>query len=95
MRAREIAKMEEDLFQLKPTPLKDIKQVELWKKWGPLLPEGAREETCPRPSDDVIKSIKDRNSEKGRLKAKQKKLQNATKSSDNNFENSGKDVNES
>lgn len=95
VRAQEIARMEQELKQLNPTPLKPIKQVELWKKWGPLLPEGAREETCPRPSDDVIKSIKDRNSEKGRLKAKQKKLQNATKSSDNNFENSGKDVNES
>jgi len=95
VRAQEIARMEQELNQLNPTPLKPIKQVELWKKWGPLLPEGARKEMCPRPSDDVIKSIKDRNSEKGKLNAKQKKLQNATKSSDNSFENSWKDVNES
>ena len=89
VRARELAKMEHELKQLIPTPLKPIKQVELWKKWGPLLPEDARNVTCPKPTNDVIKSIKDRNIEKGKIKAKQKKLQkDATELSE-------KDVNES
>ena len=38
-RAAAIARMEVDLEELIPTPLRAIKQVELWKKWGPLLPE--------------------------------------------------------
>ena len=81
MRAREIAKMEEDLFQLKPTPLKDIKQVELWKKWGPLLPEEARALTCPKPPDSVINSIKVQNREKSKKRTDRKKLQNGTEKS--------------
>ena len=93
MRAREIlAKMEEDLFQLKPTPLKDIKQVELWKKWGPLLPKDAREVTCPKPPDSVINSIKVRNREKSKNRTQQKRLQNATEKSGSNTEKTGKDI---
>ena len=42
-RSEAIAKMEEDLLPLPPTPLREIKQVELWKKWGPLLPLGSCE----------------------------------------------------
>ena len=43
LRAREIANMEQELKELIPTPLKPIKQVELWKKWGPLLPRRGKE----------------------------------------------------
>ena len=81
-RVRKIANMERDLVELVPTGLKPIKQVELWKKWAPLLPEEFREATCPKPSDEVINSIKERNREKSKLRTKQKKLQNATESSD-------------
>ena len=82
VRAREIAKMEEKLVQLVPTGLKPIKQVELWKKWAPLIPEEFRAVTCPKPSDEVINSIKERNREKSKNRTKQKKLQNANDSSD-------------
>ena len=82
VRAREIAKMEENLIQLVPTGLKPIKQVELWKKWGPLIPEKYRADTCPKPSDEVINSIKERNREKSKIRTKQKKLQNANELSD-------------
>ena len=64
VRALEIAKMEENLEELVPTPLKPIKQVELWKKWAPLIPKEFRADTCPKPSDEVINSIKERNREK-------------------------------
>ena len=80
-RAREIAKMEENLEELVPTPLKAIKQVELWKKWAPLIPEKYRADTCPKPSDEVINSIKERNREKSKIRTKQKKLQTANESS--------------
>jgi hypothetical protein len=63
-RAAAIARMEVDLKELIPTPLRAIKQVELWKKWGPLLPEEFRGITCPKPSDEIIASIKERNKEK-------------------------------
>ncbi len=84
-RARDIAKMEENLEELVPTPLKPIKQVELWKKWAPLIPEEFRPE-YPKPSDEVINSIKERNREKSKIRTQQKKLQNAKEISDKNSE---------
>ena len=85
MRAREIAKMEKKLVQLFPTGLKPIKQVELWKKWAPLLPEEFRAE-YPKPSDEVINSIKERNREKTKIRTQQKKLKNGNEISDKNSE---------
>ncbi len=81
-RALLISKMEENLEQLTPTALKPIKQVELWKKWGPLIPEEFRADTCPKPSDEIIESIKKRNREKSKLRTMQKKLKKANDSSD-------------
>ena len=81
-RFQKLSRMEMELEQLVPTGLKPIKQVELWKKWAPLLPEEFRADTCPKPSDEVINSIKERNKEKSKLRTKQKKLKNAKESSD-------------
>ena len=92
-RARKIANMEQDLVQLQPTPLKDIKQVELWKKWGPLLPKHAREITCPKPPESVINSIKERNREKSKKRTKQKRLQDATEKSDSTTKKTGNNAN--
>ena len=69
IRAREIAKMEEKLVQLVPTGLK-------------LIPEEFRAITCPKPSDEVINSIKERNREKRKISTKQKQLLKANESSD-------------
>ena len=30
--------------------LRNIKQVDLYHKWGPLIPEEFRDEICPKPS---------------------------------------------
>ena len=58
-RAREIAKMEENLEELVPTPLKPIKQVELWSKWAPLIQdEVERNALCPKPPDEIIRKVK-------------------------------------
>ena len=43
----------------KSTRLRSIKQVDLYHKWGPLVPEKFRVEICPKPSDKIIKSVKD------------------------------------
>ena len=65
--------MLEELKTLKPQPLRPIKQVELYTKWGPLLPKWAAEITCPRPSDEVIKGVKENRNKKNRKKAADKK----------------------
>ena len=39
--------------------LRDIKQVDLYEKWGPLVPAQFRDEFFPNPSDNIIKSIKE------------------------------------
>ena len=39
--------------------LRDIKQVDLYEKWGPLVPAQFRDEICPKPSDKIIKSVKE------------------------------------
>ena len=38
--------------------LREIKQVDLYEKWGPLVPAQFRDEICPKPSDKIIKSVK-------------------------------------
>jgi hypothetical protein len=68
-----------ELQAIDPTPLRPIKQVELWQKWGPLLPNYAREITCPKPSDEVISQIKKERNEKAtkaRESKKRKQLDN-------------------
>ena len=72
-RKREIAKMLEQLKTLKPRPLRPIKQVELYCKWGPLLPKEAAAVTCPKPSEEVIKLVRETKNVKSRKKAKEKK----------------------
>ena len=39
--------------------LRDIKQVDLYEKWGPLVPVQFRDEICPKPSDKILKSVKE------------------------------------
>ena len=85
--------MEKNLIQLKPTGLKPIKQVELWKKWAPLIPEKYRADTCPKPSDEVINSIKERNREKSKNRKKLKKLQNKKDLADKISQKSSDDIN--
>ena len=55
-----ISKILEDLEVLPEPGLQPIKAVELYTKWGPLLPEDAREITCPRPSEEIILAVKAR-----------------------------------
>ena len=56
-RVTAIKKMEQPLGILQPTPLKPIKAVEIWKKWGSLLLTHARLITYQEPSNGTIDSI--------------------------------------
>ena len=59
-----------------PPGLKAIKQVELYKKWGPVVPEEYRDEICPKPSDYILELVKKGRSQKNALKkAPNKKAQ--------------------
>jgi hypothetical protein len=63
-----------------PTPLyavipglREIKQVELWSKYRPLVPKEYRDECCPMPCKEVIEREKNKKKEKGKLKRDEKK----------------------
>eukprot|EP00957_Ditylum_brightwellii_P007090 538029-Ditylum_brightwellii.AAC.1 len=60
-------------------PLQPIKQVELWKKRGPLLPKYGRENTCPRSADKVIDMIRVTKREKSCKKTEEKQNSKAKK----------------
>lgn len=72
-RMQEISKMLENLKVLEPPGLRPIKQVELFSKWAPLLPKYAADITCPRPSDDVMKVVRDEKRSKAALSHSKKK----------------------
>ena len=48
--------------------LRNIKHVDLYHKWGPLIPEEFRDDICPKPSDKIIKSVKDERKEKQEIR---------------------------
>jgi hypothetical protein len=54
--------------QLSPPGLKPIKQVELWKKWGPLIPEDERDALCSKPPDNIISAVAKERTDNARWK---------------------------
>jgi hypothetical protein len=57
--------MEEfELQTLKDPGFRPIKQVEIHKKFRPFVPREFWEDTCPRPSDEVLAQVKDELSKK-------------------------------
>jgi hypothetical protein len=60
------------LYAMKPGLL-EIKQVELWSKYRPLVPKEYQDKCCPRPCKEVIDREKDKKKEKGKLKRDEKK----------------------
>eukprot|EP00978_Attheya_sp_CCMP212_P042529 scaffold260553_cov31-Attheya_sp.AAC.1 len=48
-----------DAIPILPIPgIRPIKQVELWKKWGPNIPEDKRGDLCPKPPQEIIDLVK-------------------------------------
>jgi hypothetical protein len=69
------------ILMQQPTPLyptipglREIKQVELWSKYRPLVPEEFRNECCPKPAIEVIEREKNKKKAKGKLKRDEKKV---------------------
>ena len=60
------------LYATKPG-LREIKQVELWSKYRPLIPKEYRDECCPRPCKEVIEREKNKKKANGKLKRDEKK----------------------
>ncbi len=60
------------LYAMKPG-LREIKQVELWSKYRPLVPKEYRDECCPMPCKEVIEREKNKKKAKGKLKRDEKK----------------------
>jgi hypothetical protein len=59
-----------ELYTLKAPGLHPIKQVELYKKFLPFVLCKFWEDTCPRPSDEVLARIKDESSKKRKTKVR-------------------------
>jgi hypothetical protein len=74
-----------ELHTLKAPGLRPIKQVELYKKFRPFVPREFWEDTCPRPSDEVLAKVKDESSKRWKTKlpvaksAPKKRVRRATK----------------
>ena len=77
-RATVLKNMITDLKVLKTPGIKPIKQVELYQKWRPLLPVKAREITCPKPSDEIMKKVKSDRAAKKRSKNRVEESGNET-----------------
>ena len=48
--------------------IREIKQVELFTKWRKLIPEIYQDETCPKPTEEIMKRIKKNKADKAKLK---------------------------
>ena len=69
-----ISKMPDELEVLPRPELRDIKAVELYTKWRPIIPSWARDLTCPKPSDDVLQKVKLSRSVKIKERTQKRKL---------------------
>ena len=60
---------------IKAPGLKPIKQVELYQKWRPLVPEEFADKICPKPPDSILETVKNERAEKKAKKAPKKNAQ--------------------
>ena len=52
---------------IKAPGLKPIKQVDLYQKWRPLVPNEYADEICPKPPDSVLAMVKNERAEKQKV----------------------------
>ena len=57
---------------IKAPGIKPIKQVDLYKKWGPLVPDEFREVICPKPCERILKVVAEERATKQRAKVSKK-----------------------
>ena len=57
-----------------PAPgIPDIKKVELYSKYRPLIPQTFQDTTCPHPGEDILDRIKSQRNKKQQQRQQQKK----------------------
>ena len=64
--------------------LREIKQVDLHEKWGPLVPAEFRNDICAKPSDAIIATVKEARKAKRIAKKAQNDRRRAKKAENNN-----------
>jgi hypothetical protein len=83
-----LRKLKEDftcnMSMLTASGMKPIKQVELWKKWGLLIPEDERHHLCSQPSDDIIRKVANEKVDKQRNKNNMKRSTDDRHNNNNN-----------
>jgi hypothetical protein len=52
--------------------LREVKLVELYTKYRPLIPEQFRDELCPKPSDEVLGNISKQRNDKQKARTKKR-----------------------
>ena len=60
-----------------PAGVPAIKQVELYKKYRPLIPKKWQDITCPHPGEEILNAIKTERNEKQRKRQKDKRVKNS------------------
>jgi hypothetical protein len=63
--------------QVNPPGLNKLKQVDLYKKWRPLLPPRFRDITCPKPPDTIALEVQEERRTKARHRQQKKKAEKA------------------
>ena len=63
--------------QVNPPGLNKLKQVDLYKKWRPLLPPQFRDITCPKPPDTIVLEVREERRTKARHRQQKKKAEKA------------------
>ena len=57
-REEKLLSMLSSLVVLERPGMREVKQVELWSKWRPLIPEEFRDRICPKPSPKVLERVR-------------------------------------
>ena len=71
-----ISSMIDDLDVIPAPGLRDIKAVELYTKWRPIIPPEAQHITCPKPPDVVMERVKTKKNKKKQERAGKKRKAN-------------------
>ena len=74
-RKEKIRGLMSELLACESPCIPEIKQVEIFTEWRPLLPPYAKDITYPQPSDTVVQKIKDKQNTKWQKKEQEKGLE--------------------
>jgi len=79
-----IERLKSTFPQLADAPgIKPIKLVEMYTKWREFIPPMYQDDLCPKPSDEIIESVKKKRNQKSREYQKKKRKKRAEPEDDN------------